>query len=69
MSNYHDEHVEMEDDFDMDDPADAMADGHQEQEQGLRDSDSEDEDGRSVRMSISFFCILAPLQFELSLRN
>jgi hypothetical protein len=47
MSNYHDDHVEdMEDDYDMDDPADDMGDGPH--ERGIRDSDSEDEEyGRS----------------------
>jgi hypothetical protein len=54
MSNYHDDHVEMEDDYDMDDPADDMVEGNQ--ERGLRDSDSEDEEyGRSVCMSASYF--------------
>jgi WD40 repeat protein len=43
MSNYHDDHIdEMEDDYDMDDPADHMIDEHQ--DRGVRDSDSEDDD-------------------------
>ncbi|KAK3155121.1 hypothetical protein QOZ80_2BG0199140 [Eleusine coracana subsp. coracana] len=43
MSNYHDDHIEeMEDDYDMDDPADDMIDEHQERE--VRDSDSEEDD-------------------------
>ncbi|VAI60271.1 unnamed protein product [Triticum turgidum subsp. durum] len=43
MSNYHDDHVEdMEDDYDMDDPAEDMVDAHH--ERGLRDSDSEDDE-------------------------
>ncbi|WVZ73912.1 hypothetical protein U9M48_022165 [Paspalum notatum var. saurae] len=43
MSNYHDDHLEeMEDDHDMDDPADYMVDEQYERE--VRDSDSEDGD-------------------------
>ncbi|TVU28306.1 hypothetical protein EJB05_19819, partial [Eragrostis curvula] len=43
MSNYHEDHIEeMEDDYDMDDPADDMIDENQ--ERGVRDSDSEDDD-------------------------
>jgi hypothetical protein len=55
MSNYHDDHIdEMEDDYDMDDPADHMIDEHQ--DRGVRDSDSEDDDyGPSV---CSIFFIL-----------
>uniref|UniRef100_A0A0D9VKC7 Uncharacterized protein n=1 Tax=Leersia perrieri TaxID=77586 RepID=A0A0D9VKC7_9ORYZ len=43
MSNYHEDHIEeMEDDYDMDDTADDM--GEENQERGMRDSDSEDEE-------------------------
>ena len=55
MSNYHDDHVEdMEDDYDMEDPADDMVDGHH--ERAARDSDSEDEEyGRLVCPSLILY--------------
>lgn len=49
MSNYYDDYDdidEMEDDYDMDDPADDMVD----EQRGIRDSDAEDNDyGQPVR--------------------
>lgn len=58
MCMYHEDHIEdMEDDYDMDEPADDMGDEHQ--ERGIRDSDSEDEEyGQSV---CPLFCIVASL--------
>jgi hypothetical protein len=57
MSNHHNDHVEeMEDDYDMDDPADDMIDEHQ--DQGVRDSDSEDDDyGPSVCSPFFLSCL------------
>lgn len=62
MSNYHDDHVEdMEDDYDMDDPAEDMVDAHH--ERGLRDSDSEDEEyAHSVCSSlVILYCCVAAI--------
>ena len=61
MSNYHDDHLEeMEDDHDMDDPADYMVDEQYERE--VRDSDSEDGDHDQL---VRFLLFLLSIAFAI----